>query len=757
MSNQTASKEARPPSYDDIANTSKDNNNNNNTTQGNKNRHANDNDTSDKIIDAALSVTTNNDAEFSKKLSKHRKRGMILINTVFGIILIGIFIFCLMYLTNEYSFIISYIFFSFEMLLVFSIVYWHYIKEKLLTSLSTTNKSFDYFDTFRLIKDKYSIIGPCATHFADIASDIAVLIEFYQSGEDTLAFVTICILLLHRLLSSLVIYDFSKSLFDAFLQLFDLYIYKLIRINIETKSKKESLVQKYIQYLEALFESAPQLLVTLNVTIQQWAIENKSVSWVVYISSIFSFLSLVKTCIGEDKLLIAKQWRELKLDARNCPKIKLNYLYLIRSIYRLIDVSIYFLYLSLFWILTNGQSLTVLLAIALIMLLSVQFYKCYIIGLSRFDVYFCNILLKTPFLNHNNDQNIAYATIRYFVMVFSYFYIINYASAETGRDEYPKLDALMTIFEVGAILFPFLSIAMSKSGIIADNDAKTNTAARSLQGCHDIDTLQELLKYGYKVTMIDIYDATTWSNFEDSLVLLDWLISNENEKITTAMKDENIEKFANVWHGIFMNPRLSEQNANYWIELFDKGNLTKYVNVGFDKSGYTIDNSNNNNNMNNDIQSFDDLNISFKDCMTCTSLHWPYYFCAQYQSLSLNKYVYTNYNAKVRHDIVDNLQSMQKWGKCKNTLKNGPGDCNPCVCIVWMFIVIGLCILQIFSICLELCFTSSTTRTHDDDNNLNAKPKTKDQMLQEKILYFEKLVNNPRKNAAMDRVGSLSN
>ena len=168
-------------------------------------------------------------------------------------------------LKHNYAFLISYFVFTINMLSFLSIMYYHFIRKKMIEESNITNNITTYhccrFTTYRFLITKSGMIFPGITHFADTASDIGVLFEFYFHDDDSsdidydnLFYVTLLVLFLYRFLSCLIIYNFSRSICDALLQFFDLYILKAIRLNIKLDYDIASPVQKYIQYLEALLE-----------------------------------------------------------------------------------------------------------------------------------------------------------------------------------------------------------------------------------------------------------------------------------------------------------------------------------------------------------------------------------------------------------------------------------------------------------------------------------------------------------------------
>lgn len=189
------------------------------------------------------------DLEFETVLSDARRIGLIKINLFGGILSLAVIVLIIVLFSANDSFIISFgvsfAFFSMQTLLLVSVTYWYYIQEKLQQQANHKHQ-LQLFFLLRLIKEKFGILLPMITQFADVASDIGVMIDFYYQSQNSsqdayfvtelidyylLFLTTLGILILYRIVSSVVIYFFSKSITDAILQFVDLYIFKIIRIS----------------------------------------------------------------------------------------------------------------------------------------------------------------------------------------------------------------------------------------------------------------------------------------------------------------------------------------------------------------------------------------------------------------------------------------------------------------------------------------------------------------------------------------------
>lgn len=123
------------------------------------------------------------------------------------------------------------------------------LKVKMFKQRSRIDDSFNY--KFKCC-DSMKSLSPIVTHFADIASNIGVLIEFYAKSNindnnginhQMLFYATLGALIFYRIITSISIFIFTKSYFDALLQLVDLYIYKFYVSVLKNMSKTRQLLR----------------------------------------------------------------------------------------------------------------------------------------------------------------------------------------------------------------------------------------------------------------------------------------------------------------------------------------------------------------------------------------------------------------------------------------------------------------------------------------------------------------------------------
>lgn len=99
-------------------------------------------------------------------------------------------------------------------------------------------------------------------HFFDQATDFGVILEYWikRNDEDLgintlyLFGVSIFVIVFHRIISSVAIYQLTRNKRFIFYQLFDLLMIQCIYTNYQLDTDEPSNSQRYLQVLEAIFE-----------------------------------------------------------------------------------------------------------------------------------------------------------------------------------------------------------------------------------------------------------------------------------------------------------------------------------------------------------------------------------------------------------------------------------------------------------------------------------------------------------------------
>ena len=127
--------------------------------------------------------------------------------------------------------------------------------------LSTTSIANSFVLWVKLLWEKKKIYWALLPHFFDQATDLGVILEYYdQRNEDigidtiNLFYASIAILVLHRIVSSIAVYSITKSKLDVCLQLFDMLAVKCVWISHILGIKEPTNPQRYLQIFESIFE-----------------------------------------------------------------------------------------------------------------------------------------------------------------------------------------------------------------------------------------------------------------------------------------------------------------------------------------------------------------------------------------------------------------------------------------------------------------------------------------------------------------------
>ena len=237
---------------------------------------------------------------------------------------------------------------------------------------------------------------PFITHIIDQATDIAVIIKFYQiyqfenaNNYDCpkingayLFWLSIASFSMYRIVSCIWVYNITNGkIVDTLSQIFDLKLYHALYINFVLNKDVPSNPQRYLQILEASLESFPQCVVQLyyliKVGINNYD-ENNNDSLsneIILISLIFSVLNISSKMVSEDKVFFPKEWHSLNFrwncadeDQMSC----VNFLYLIRLCLRLFDIVHRLLLILLTWIILGGTVVFIYLCFEFIGLLIIS-------------------------------------------------------------------------------------------------------------------------------------------------------------------------------------------------------------------------------------------------------------------------------------------------------------------------------------------------------------------------------------------------
>eukprot|EP01084_Bolivina_argentea_P064995 118489_1 len=219
---------------------------------------------------------------------------------------------------------------------------------------------------------KKKIYGELIPHFFDQATDFGVVVEFYlyyKSGDDIgintkyLFVLSIAIIVLHRVISAIAVYNLTQKPMYAIYQLLDVLMIKCVYTNYQLDTTQPSNAQRYLQTMEAIFESAPQILISTAFLIKT---SQTTISVTVIASLFTSLFSLSARVSADDKVMLQEDWKEPILrdedDKWKFPFINIKYIIRV-FFWRFLEISSRITLLVLCWINLGGKSIFFLLAI----------------------------------------------------------------------------------------------------------------------------------------------------------------------------------------------------------------------------------------------------------------------------------------------------------------------------------------------------------------------------------------------------------
>ena len=179
------------------------------------------------------------------------------------------------------------------------------------------------------------------------------------------------------------------------MQLFDFLIIKSVWKNHQTKGDEPSNTQRYLQILEATWESSIQLLVAI-VYLSKTGLQFN----LIFVSSLFSLFSLTSRITSDDKAIFEQRMQNLNLNVKmkNIKKGNFNDMcnpwYFVRVfMWRLLEVTTRMFLCSLVWINLGGFALTIILVMEFVYLS----FACY--KLKTIDFYGAIVCLAASINN----------------------------------------------------------------------------------------------------------------------------------------------------------------------------------------------------------------------------------------------------------------------------------------------------------------------------------------------------------------------
>eukprot|EP01084_Bolivina_argentea_P307597 531696_1 len=269
---------------------------------------------------------------------------------------------------------------------------------------------------YKSVWKKKKIYFQLIPHFFDQATDLGVILEYWRLRNDDVGINTmylfgtsIFVIVFHRIISSIAIYRLTNNKKFVLLQIFDLLMIQSIWTNYQLDTDEPSNSQRYLQVLEAIFESSPQILISTAFLVKA---NTSQVNALVIISLITSFWSLSARVSGDDKQMFNKDWKGINFKLSNFKSFKcfdiINYKWFIRVIlWRFMEISSRIVLLTLVWINVGGLFIFIMLGLEMLYLAIVCF------GLGTVDM-MGNIIYLMAASSNNKSKNWAIKMTRIF-------------------------------------------------------------------------------------------------------------------------------------------------------------------------------------------------------------------------------------------------------------------------------------------------------------------------------------------------------
>ena len=174
-------------------------------------------------------------------------------------------------------------------------------------------------------------------------------------------YLSISILIFHRIVSSFGIWLINKNWLNVVLQLMDVLMIRSVYTSYKLGRDEPSTSQRYLGILEATFEAMPQLL--LNMV---FISKTGQFNTIIMISFVSSLLSLTQRVSSDDIVLFENEWKYLELKLKSCPII--NYKFLFRVFVRFLEISSRVSLLTLMWINLGGLATGIIIGAEMVYL-----------------------------------------------------------------------------------------------------------------------------------------------------------------------------------------------------------------------------------------------------------------------------------------------------------------------------------------------------------------------------------------------------
>eukprot|EP01084_Bolivina_argentea_P007366 13831_1 len=569
---------------------------------------------------------------------------------------------------------------------------------------------------FTLWRQKWRILLSICIHITIQALNFSVMTFFldlaFSNKENKeltiIAIISLISFILYRFGSAILIYRHFKSIRKSTFQIIDITIlYQLLKGYKKTTRNPPHRIIQYINYLNAMFQSWTQATVQLVFLLQINDNNNYMFIYIILFCVLLNIYCLVKAVYEKDMLLTTEFYRKNK----TVKQISIH------IIFRIVDISLRIIILSMLWI---TISLYLCLTFSIIEFIIISYLAFYTKQMHRLQEMIAVILYNKTFNDVNNNVNIINndkttkirpvtpATLR-MTNELSVSLNINLHQIENRESERKRQQVkeckcfkwriiinifyIIITFVIGlingyyniyltiyciiaSILYPCIYLILNNSNIwtYIDNDTTNNNVFAYLNH-NDFESAKEILDFGKTITNNEYIE---WANNKDfsadnnPIQLLKFL-NSQQVKINDIRS--NNQGGLNILHQVCKNPELT--NISMTIEFLIKlgFNITEPTSKSLDTPLHIACSHCNKNVMlsllNNSVQNDNGKPLLFvKNKLNQTPLHSlmiGYNRKYEENQISMTKILFEKYNAQQIVLEVDIYGKSLLHIACKNS------------------------------------------------------------------------------------------
>eukprot|EP01084_Bolivina_argentea_P136849 241039_1 len=310
---------------------------------------------------------------------------------------------------------------------------------------------------FKLVSEKKKVYLALVPHLFDQATDFGVIYQYYSFWKDedsevdigaanpkNFFFASVFVIIFHRIVSTIGIYSLTRKWQDIILQSMDLMMVKAIWVNYKLDKKEKANPQRFLEILEASFESGPQLLISSAYILKASTSDSQPITPLIIISLLISLWSITSRVVTDDKALffaadeeVRKSWTTIGFKYNKCPCLNLKYLLRV-IIWRFFEITNRVFIAILIWINMGGLSLSIILGF--------EFIFCLIQSIRSKSVFPMASIMYVAISSEQSDDIALYLWVVFMIyrVVSNWIYLILLTIFSSLKFEAAKIEEYET-------------------------------------------------------------------------------------------------------------------------------------------------------------------------------------------------------------------------------------------------------------------------------------------------------------------------